>query len=299
MDDRVTPPALERFAAVLRTARHVAILTGAGVSAESGLPTFRDPLTGLWARYRPEDLATPGAFARDPELVWSWYGHRRDAARVAMPNPAHLAIARLESLVRRVTLVTQNVDGLHQRAGSSEPIELHGSLFRSRCTRDGAVHEEVVDGALAGGRLPGCPGCGAPLRPGVVWFGEALPEAALERAQAAAMECDVFLSVGTSHQVYPAAALPGLAAAVGAAVAVINPDSARPWPGSARYLTGKAGRAASGGASGGVEMTWPSAGASLYSPPRGQVAQLVEQRTENPRVGGSIPSLAIRCTSRS
>ena len=142
MDDRVTPPALERFAAVLRTARHVAILTGAGVSAESGLPTFRDPLTGLWARYRPEDLATPEAFFRDPELVWSWYGHRRDAARDASPNPAHLAIARLESLAPRLTLITQNVDGLHRRAGSSAPIELHGSLFRSRCIRDGSVHEE-------------------------------------------------------------------------------------------------------------------------------------------------------------
>lgn len=237
-----TNEAIVALADVLRGARHVAVLTGAGVSAESGLPTFRDPLTGLWSRYRPEDLATPDAFARDPELVWSWYGHRRDAARAASPNAAHLAIARLEALVPRITLVTQNVDGLHQRAGSRSPIELHGSLFRSRCVREGSVHEELVDETRSGGSLPVCPDCGALLRPGVVWFGEALPEAALESAQAAVSQCDVFLSVGTSHQVFPAAALPALALASGATVAVINLD-----PGRAerirgiQYLIGKAG----------------------------------------------------------
>ena len=154
----------------LRTARHLVVLTGAGVSAESGLPTFRDPLTGLWARYRAEELATPAAFARDPELVWSWYGSRRDAARLASPNPAHLAIARLAEKVR-LTLITQNVDGLHRRAGGADPVELHGSLFRSRCTADGEEHEDLVDLALGAGRLPCCPSCGALLRPGVVWFG--------------------------------------------------------------------------------------------------------------------------------
>ncbi len=226
----------------LRAARHVAILTGAGVSVESGLPTFRDPLTGLWARYRPEDLATPEAFGRDPGMVWAWYGSRRDAARRADPNPAHLAIARLETLVPRVTLITQNVDGLHQRAGSTDPIELHGSLFRSRCGADGGVHESLVDPALAAARLPRCPDCGTLLRPGVVWFGEPLPEPALERARAATLGCDLFLSVGTSHQVHPAAALPALAASAGASVVVIDPDPnpARVHP-SATYLVGRAG----------------------------------------------------------
>ncbi|MBA3259063.1 MAG: NAD-dependent deacylase [Gemmatimonadales bacterium] len=238
-DAQETPPGVVRFAGRLRAARHLAVLTGAGVSAESGLPTFRDPLTGLWARYRPQELATPEAFAGDPALVWSWYRMRRDAARAAMPNPAHLAIARLESLVPRVTLITQNVDGLHRRAGSSDPIELHGSLFGTRCTREGTVHEGVVDRELEAGRLPRCPDCGALLRPGVVWFGEILPADALRRAQTAASECDVFLSVGTSHQVYPAAGLPGLAASAGAAVAVIDPSPS--GPGGVCRLTGKAG----------------------------------------------------------
>ena len=231
----------EPLAETLRRSRHIAVLTGAGVSAESGLPTFRDPLSGLWARYRPEDLATPAAFARDPELVWSWYGNRRDAARRASPNPAHFAIAGLAEKVG-LTLVTQNVDGLHRRAGSHEPIELDGSLFRSRCTGEGSEHEALVDEALGAGRLPRCPVCGALLRPGVVWFGESLPEAALERAQAAAIDCDVFLSVGTSHQVYPAAALPGMAAAAGAAVAVVDPNPrASAGLAGATTLVGRAG----------------------------------------------------------
>jgi NAD-dependent deacetylase len=234
--------ALRRFAERLRAARHVVILTGAGVSAESGLPTFRDPLTGLWARYRPEDLATPEAFARDPDLVWSWYRMRRDAARAASPNPGHLAIARLESLLPRVTLITQNVDGLHRRAGSTDPVELHGNLFSSRCTRDGTAHEALADRELAAGRLPRCPDCGALLRPGVVWFGETLPEEALGRAQRAALGCDVFLSVGTSHQVYPAAALPAAALAAGASVAIVDPKPSGLGPGDGVYhLAGKAG----------------------------------------------------------
>jgi NAD-dependent deacetylase len=242
MGDQETSESIEQFAPRLRMARHVVVLTGAGISAESGLPTFRDPLAGLWARYRPEELATPEAFARDPELVWAWYGHRRDAARSARPNPAHLAITRLESLVPRLTLITQNVDELHRRAGSRSPIELHGSLFQSRCVRDGSLREECVDGALAAGRLPRCPECDALLRPGVVWFGETLPEAALEAARAAVTDCDVLLSVGTSHQVFPAAALPAIALAAGATVAVINPDpGAAERVSSIRYLIGKAG----------------------------------------------------------
>ena len=223
----------------LRTARRITVLTGAGVSAESGLPTFRDPLTGLWARYRPEDLATPDAFARDPALVWAWYRERRALARGAEPNPAHRALARLETLGPDVTLVTQNVDGLHRRAGSREPLELHGNLFRTRCSREGTVREAGDD--EVDGDLPRCPECGSLLRPDVVWFGEALPEPVLVQARRAAEACDVFLSVGTSHQVYPAAALPAMAASAGARVVVVDPGEAPDLPRSV-HLRGRAGQ---------------------------------------------------------
>lgn len=222
----------------LRTARRIAVLTGAGVSAESGLPTFRDPLTGLWARYRPEDLATPEAFAQDPALVWAWYRERRALAGKAEPNPGHRALARLETVAPAVTLVTQNVDGLHRRAGSREPLELHGNLFRTRCTREGTVRQAGDEDLEED--LPYCPDCGALLRPDVVWFGEPLPSAVLERACRAAETCDVFLSVGTSHQVYPAAALPASAAAAGARVIIVDPGEA-PSLFPATHRRGRAG----------------------------------------------------------
>jgi NAD-dependent deacetylase len=207
----------------LRTARHVAVLTGAGVSAESGIPTFRDAQTGLWARYNPEELATPRAFRRDPALVWSWYAERRRAVAAASPNPGHLALAALESLTPRLTLITQNVDGLHRRAGSTDPLELHGSLARARCSVEGTRYTSWEEGDAT---PPPCPACGAHLRPDVVWFGEALPEEALAQAWAAAAECDLFLSVGTSGLVEPAASLPRVAYNRGAAVAIINLDVA-------------------------------------------------------------------------
>ena len=209
------------LAGALRRARHVAALTGAGVSAESGLPTFRDARTGLWAQHRPEDLATPEAFERNPALVWDWYRTRREAALRAEPNAGHLALARLESLVPRFTLITQNVDGLHRRAGSRNVVELHGDITRVRCSRDGSLAERWEE-PPEGGEPPRCERCGAFLRPDVVWFGEQLPEGALRRARAAVHECDVFLSVGTSNLVEPAASLPWLAAAQGAAVIVVN-----------------------------------------------------------------------------
>jgi NAD-dependent deacetylase len=205
----------------IRRARHVAVLTGAGVSAESGLPTFRDALTGLWAKHRAEDLATPEAFERNPPMVWAWYRMRREAALRAAPNTAHLALARIESLVPRCTLITQNVDGLHRRAGSDSVIELHGDLTRVRCSREGRTAERWEE-PPEGGEPPRCGSCGAYLRPDVVWFGESLPEAALRGAWAAAYDCDVFLTVGTSNVVEPAASLPWLAAANGAVVGVIN-----------------------------------------------------------------------------
>lgn len=209
----------EKLVTALRDARHVCVLTGAGVSAESGVPTFREAQDGLWAQYRAEDLATPEAFLADPVLVWRWYRWRRDLVAGAEPNPGHVALARLADLVPKLTLVTQNVDNLHQRAGSRGVIEFHGNIFTDRCFGDGSV--QVADDTTA---VPVCPECGSNLRPGVVWFGEAIPEDALEASCAAAVDCNVFLSVGTSSLVYPAAGLADLARQNGAVVVEINPQ---------------------------------------------------------------------------
>ena len=224
--------------AALRGARRVAVLTGAGISAESGIPTFRDALTGLWARFRPEDLATPEAFARDPELVWRWYRERRHRLRGVEPNPGHRALAALATRIPGLTLVTQNVDGLHARAGSPDVIELHGNITRVRCFDDDLPVDEWTDTEA----VPRCPRCGGLLRPDVVWFGEMLPQSALERARAAAEACELFLSVGTSNVVEPAASLPWLAARRGAMVLVVNPSSEgqRTGPGI-HHLLGPAG----------------------------------------------------------
>lgn len=204
----------------LRDARHVCILTGAGVSAESGVPTFRDAQDGLWARYDPQDLATPDAFLADPALIWRWYRWRRELVAAAEPNPGHYSIAALPDRVPLVTLVTQNVDSLHQRAGSSSVIEFHGNLFDDRCfsCETPATADDTVE-------VPTCPDCGGNLRPGVVWFGEGIPEAALNESCAAATDCDVFLSVGTSSTVYPAAGLANLAKEHDATTVEINPNS--------------------------------------------------------------------------
>jgi NAD-dependent deacetylase len=211
-------PLPDAAVAALRDARHVVVLTGAGISAESGIPTFREALTGLWATYNAEDLATPEAFARQPGVVWDWYEERRAAIRRAEPNDGHRALVTLARHVPRCTLVTQNIDGLHQRAGSRDVVELHGNILRSRCSREGIV----VEATARTERPPPCPRCGAPLRPDVVWFGELLPADAFAAAERAAMDCDVLLSVGTSNIVYPAAALPWIAAARGSTVIVVN-----------------------------------------------------------------------------
>lgn len=213
----------------LRNCRHLLVFTGAGVSAESGIPTFRDALTGLWARFDPARLATPEAFAADPELVWGWYEWRRQRVLRAAPNPAHQAIAELARRVPRLTLVTQNVDDLHERAGSAEVIHLHGSLHAPRCFVCAAAYaglNDELDEPEAGRRLapPRCASCAGPVRPGVVWFGESLPEAALQQAFDAAEQCDLLLSIGTSGQVYPAAQVPQTAVQAGATVVHINPQ---------------------------------------------------------------------------
>jgi len=204
----------------LRSARHVAVLTGAGTSAESGVPTFRDAQTGLWAQYSPEELATPEAFRRNPRLVWEWYQWRRERVSQVKPNASHVALARMESLVPKFTLITQNVDGLHHEAGSKGVLELHGNIRRTKCFTENSI----VDSWRATPEIPPrCPRCGGLLRPDVVWFGESLPAEILNEAEAAARSCDVFLSVGTSSVVFPAAALPHSALAVGATVIEINP----------------------------------------------------------------------------
>ena len=209
-------------ARALGKARHVCVLTGAGISAESGIPTFRDALTGLWSKFRPEELATPEAFERDPELVWQWYEWRRELVRSAEPNAGHRALAELARRVPRLTLVTQNVDGLHQRAGSPAVLEYHGNILRDRCT----VEQVVADRAEAARTgLPRCAGCGGLLRPDVVWFAEAIPRRPMLLAAAAAEDCDVFLSVGTSSLVFPAAGLAETAVARGAVVIEVNPDA--------------------------------------------------------------------------
>ena len=210
----------------LAAARHVVVFTGAGVSAESGIPTFRDALTGLWSRFDPMELATADAFRRDPALVWGWYEWRRARVAKAEPNAAHVAIAAMARRVPRLTVVTQNVDDLHERAGS-DPHRLHGSLFAPRCFDCG--RRAPLPGVTPdsdGERLapPACAHCGGAVRPGVVWFGEPLPEETLARAFEAASDCDVLLSVGTSSVVFPAADIHFVAARAGAAVVQVNPD---------------------------------------------------------------------------
>ncbi len=208
----------------LAAAQRVTVLTGAGVSAESGVPTFRDAQTGLWAKFSPRELATPEAFQRNPRLVWEWYAWRRELVARAKPNPAHLALAEMEKQFPQFHLVTQNVDGLHQRAGSREVIELHGNITRTKCFDEGT---RVSSWEETGDVPPRCPNCGGWLRPDVVWFDEPMPEAEMEQATRAATTCEVFLSVGTSAVVYPAAELPLMALRRGSTVVEINP---RPTP---------------------------------------------------------------------
>jgi NAD-dependent deacetylase len=219
-----------RLTAALREAKRVTILTGAGVSAESGIPTFRDKQTGLWEKIDAAELATPYAFQRDPSLVWGWYEWRRAAVAAAQPNPAHRAIAAMAKRVPHFTLITQNVDDLHERAGSFGVLHLHGELARPYCEacRRSYVHpDRIPDLPPAGARLepPLCVDCGARIRPGVVWFGEGLPEREWRAACGAAKQCDLFFCVGTSSVVQPAASLTDLAMAAGAITLQINPNA--------------------------------------------------------------------------
>jgi len=247
------PPAAAIAAAkgALAKALRVVVLTGAGVSAESGIPTFRGP-GGLWKQFRAEDLATPIAFGRDPRLVWEWYAWRREEVAQCRPNPAHLALARWMGSRPGVTLVSQNVDDLHERAAGevardaeaaarAAPIRLHGSLFHDRCARcDHRARGGAVD-ATSVATLPHCPACGGLMRPDVVWFGEMLPVRAVEAAFAAAGEAEACLVVGTTGAVYPAAGVAHTAKAAGAAVIIVDPGATELDAIADFRLQGKAG----------------------------------------------------------
>lgn len=211
----------------LKQARRIAVLTGAGVSKESGVPTYRDAMTGLWENYHFEDLASPEGFMRDPAMVWDWYEERRKQLSRVQPNAGHIALAALAASFDQFTLITQNVDDLHERGGSRDVIHLHGHLMLTKCFFDcrGVPTRVVPDQyVMHDVSPPTCPYCGRWLRPDVVWFGEMLPQSELQRAQQAAVDCDVMLVIGTSGLVYPAAGLPMSAQTAGAAVIEINPE---------------------------------------------------------------------------
>jgi len=208
------------LASVLIEAKRWVVMTGSGVSAESGVPTFRDAQSGLWAQYEPQQLATPEAFESNPEIVWQWYQWRRKLIRKTTPNAAHTVLARLQRLKPELILVTQNVDGLHQRAGSTEVIEFHGCIERNKCfgcEKRGPKSDSSYP--------PTCNTCNGLMRPDVVWFGENIPTAALTASSDAVNACDVFFSVGTSSLVYPATALAKMALSRKATTIEINPNS--------------------------------------------------------------------------
>jgi NAD-dependent deacetylase len=205
----------------LRKAERVSVLTGAGASQESGLRTFRDAQSGLWSQYRPEDLASPEAFARDPKLVWDWYAWRREAIKSVRPNPGHYALVEMENKISAFTLITQNVDGLHRMAGNKNVLELHGNILRVRCADCGTFTETWGSDLES---VPRCEICNGMLRPDVVWFGESLPRAELEAAVIASRKSQVFFSIGTSGVVQPAAALAHAARNNGSVVVEINAE---------------------------------------------------------------------------
>ncbi len=233
---------IARARQILASAKRVTALTGAGVSAESGIPTFRDAQTGLWAQFDPMRLASPEGFRADPTLVWRWYAARRARVRAVEPNPAHRALAAAAPRFEQFTLITQNVDGLHARAGSRDAIELHGNILRTKCFDEcGVVFESPEE--LPAGEPPRCPRCRAYLRPDVVWFGEMLDPAVLDRAERASAAADAMLVVGTSGLVYPAAGLPLAARRNGVPVLIVNPDESELDPIAEVCIRARAGEA--------------------------------------------------------
>jgi NAD-dependent deacetylase len=223
-----TSEKIEKVAKLIDSAKQIAILTGAGVSKESGVPTFRDALEGLWAQYDPKELATPQAFVKDPALVWDWYQFRRGLVRDAKPNPGHFALAQIEQRKPNTWLITQNVDDLHEQAGSRQVIHLHGNIAQTKCFKDCQGLPTLIDLSTlpdADASPPKCPHCGAYVRPDVVWFGEPLPSDAMVQAFNLMYQCDLVIVVGTSGLVAPASDLPYHAKRNGATMVEVNPDS--------------------------------------------------------------------------
>lgn len=230
----------------LWAAHRLVVLTGAGISKESGVPTFRDAMDGLWANFDPQQLATPDAFRRNPKLVWDWYEYRRQMVSAVKPNPGHQALVEIDSLIPNVTVITQNVDGLHQQAGSRDVIALHGDITQHKCFDNCQGNPTLIDiTSLTWDKdagPPACPHCGAHVRPNVVWFTEVLPHHALERATDLCRRCDVMLVVGTSGMVQPAAQLPYIAKRWANATLIdINPTQDEIAPLADLYLQGPSG----------------------------------------------------------
>ncbi|MBN1287331.1 MAG: NAD-dependent deacylase [Anaerolineae bacterium] len=238
---------IEATAALLRGVERLVVLTGAGISKESGLATFREPLTGIWARYDPVKLGTRRSFQRDPKLVWDFLAFLHAGIAGAEPNPGHYAIAELEALIPEVVVITQNIDNLHQKAGSTDVIELHGSFGRNKCFADCRGNPTYVsdEEALPGadGAPPRCPHCGAYIRPDVVLFEETLPPGLLGRAKWVSRASDVMLVVGTSGIVQPAASLPYWAVRAGAKLIDVNPGMDEIGPAADVFIQAPAGEA--------------------------------------------------------
>jgi NAD-dependent deacetylase len=235
---------IQKAAGAFNRAEFVVVSTGSGISRESGIQTFREAQTGLWEKYDPEELATPQAFYRNPDFVWKWYRYRFGMVSNAEPNPGHYAVAELESLVPRFVLLTQNIDNLHARAGSTDVVELHGNISRFKCSANCQGDPTVVDLSTIDhdeDHAPRCPHCDALVRPDVVWFGENLPAYAIDRAFAVSAQCDLMLVVGTSGIVQPAASLPVLARRSGAVVIEVNPNPSRITPLAHIFLQGPSG----------------------------------------------------------
>ena len=252
----------------LRSCQKVAVFTGAGMSAESGIPTFRDVQTGLWAKFNPQEVASTEAFRKSPQLVWDWYVHRAEFVRSADPNPGHMAVAELQGLLPEVTVITQNIDNLHQRAGANNVLELHGSMFRLKGFVDpeelihpnydreicplcyGYAEQDTCDPfatkadlaaiEIRAGAVPSCPRCGSVLRPDIVWFGEALDPRILAAAMSAADNCDLMICVGSSLEVQPAGSIPVRAKRTGATIIEINPEQTSLSEHADLFLKGKA-----------------------------------------------------------
>lgn len=232
---------LWRAAQLIARARRLVVLTGAGISKESGIPTFREAQGGLWAQYDPMEMASEAGFLKNPRLVWEWYEYRFGMVKSAQPNPGHFAIAQLEQLVPKVTVITQNIDGLHAAAGSTAVLELHGSIQRYKCFTGRHTGFSLEDILSQAEKPPRCPECGDLVRPDVVWFGEYLPADVMRQAYEASQRCAVMLVVGTSGVVQPAASLPYVAARTGALIVDVNPERDEIGETADIFLQGKGG----------------------------------------------------------